>query len=155
MPAAGIRPLRVERPCPTLCRMPHEAPRSTLPAVAVVAADRRVRESVASLLAASGQVRLLGTAGGPDEAVRLAHGADPGVVVVARDMAGNGKGTALLQQLRQEAPTARILVIEWDGPATSFDGPGVDAVLDLADQPSALLEAILAPELPAAVAPAD
>lgn len=135
--------------------MPDEAPRPTLPSVAVVAADRRVRESVASLLAASGQVRLVGTAGGPDDALRLAHSGGLGILVVARDMAGNGKGTALLQQLRREAPSARILVIEWDSPAVTFDGPGIDAVLDLGDQPSALLDAILAHEPSAAAAPAD
>ncbi len=130
-------------PCATLSAMLDEAPRPSLPAVAVIAADRRVRDSLASLLAASGEVRLVGAAGDVAGALRLVDGEEPDVAVVDRDLAnGQSQGT-LLPLLRLHAPAMRLLVIDWDRPAGTPPFAGADDVLDLGEGPSALLDTIL------------
>jgi DNA-binding NarL/FixJ family response regulator len=120
-------------------RTPHALP----PAVAVVAADRRVRESLVSLLTASGAARLVGTAGDAAAAVHLVSAGEADVVIVDRDLANGGSGGTLLPRLRRTAPDVRILVIDWDADPAAGLPPGADRVLDLSDQPAALLEALV------------
>jgi DNA-binding NarL/FixJ family response regulator len=136
--------------------MRNTRPEPRLPAVAIVAADRRVRDSVASLLNASGQVRVIGAAGDADAALRLVDAGDPQVVVLDRGLSNGAAKPSLLTRLRQRMPEARILVIEWDAEGVPAVAEGADAVLDLADQPSALVEAVLStPVRPTSPAAAD
>jgi DNA-binding NarL/FixJ family response regulator len=121
-----------------------------MPGVAVVAADRRVRDSVASLLTASGQVHVLGAAGDAESALRLVDGEEAQVVVLDRGLSNGAAKPSLLARLRDTLPAARILVIEWGGEGAASIPEGADAVLDIGDQPAALLDAILAPSRPAA-----
>jgi len=124
--------------------MSTEARHWTLPAVAVVAADRRIRDSLGSLLTASGEVHLVGSAGDGATALGLVTEGAVDVVVVDRDLANGGSDGTLVPQLRRAAPGARILVIgtEDDGPAAAV--PGADRVLDVANLPSTLLDAVRA-----------
>ena len=129
--------------------MPHEAPRPVLPAVAIVAADRRIRDSLASLLVATGQVRLVGSAGDAQAAVSLAEAGPAEVIVVDPDVANGATVDGLLPRLRRAAPDARIVLIEWEGsPGPADVPPAADAVLDPASHPTALIDAVLTPRRP-------
>lgn len=126
--------------------MSQEAPRPTLPAVAIVAADRRVRDSLASVLDATGRVRLVGSVGDAPAAVRLVEAGHAEVIVVDPSPAGGGTEDGFLPMLRRAAPDARILLIEWGAPGARTRVPAAaDAVLNPAQHPMALIDAVLAP----------
>jgi DNA-binding NarL/FixJ family response regulator len=110
--------------------------------VAVVASDRRVRDSLASVLAATGRVRVLWTAADEPAALAAAAMRRPDVVVL--DARGDGvSGGQLLRTLRDGAPGARILVVEWDGAHDlSFAASVADGVLDVSALPGALFAAL-------------
>lgn len=117
-------------------------PRPPLPGAAVVAADRRVRDSLASLLGATGRVDVVGAAGDAATAVRLAGASQPDIIVVDLQAAELDRAP-LLERLRSQAPAARILVVEWDGRWRLGLPPGADGVLDVHAVPGALLDALL------------
>jgi DNA-binding NarL/FixJ family response regulator len=125
--------------------------------VAVVAADRRVRSALASLLAASDAVTLGGSSGSVREALIVARAQAPDVVVVDdRFSDSDPDGRDALALLRVAAPEARILMLRWPeaGDRMALD-LGVDGVLDATSLlPSALLEAIVSgPVAPGPTAP--
>lgn len=122
--------------------MSTEARHVTLPAVAVVAADRRVRDSLGSLLTASGEVRLVGSAGDVASALGLVTEGAVDVVVVDHDLANGGSDGTLVPQLRRAVPGARILVIDTEGGGSAAVVPGADRVLDVANLPASLLDAV-------------
>jgi DNA-binding NarL/FixJ family response regulator len=120
-------------------------PGPALTEVAVVAADRRIRESLASVLAATGRVEVLWTAADQRTALAWAALRRPAVVVFDARADGMGGGQ-LLQALRDGAPGARILVLEWDGERDMTLAAGVaDGVLDASALPGALFAALGVP----------
>jgi DNA-binding NarL/FixJ family response regulator len=124
---------------------PRSAPRPALTDVAVVAADRRVRESLASVLAATGRVQVVWTAADQRAALACVALRRPTVVVLDARADGSG-GSELLGSLREQAPGARILVVEWDGAGDLSLAAGVaDGVLDASALPGALFAALGVP----------
>ena len=117
------------------------ARRPRLPSVAVVASDRRLRESLSSVLAATGRVDVIGSAADSLAALRLARSGHADVVLVDPILGADGR---LLASLRRRAPAARILLVDWDGPSRSVRAPDVDGVLDATSMPAALFEALAA-----------
>jgi DNA-binding NarL/FixJ family response regulator len=118
------------------------APQSVMTDVAVVAADRRVRDSLASVLAATGRVRVLWTAADGLAALAAVATRRPDVVVFDARSDGIGGGQ-LLRSLRDGAPGARILVVEWDGARDlSVAASAADGVLDVSALPGALFAAL-------------
>jgi len=125
--------------------MQDATPRPALTDVAVVAADRRVRESLASVLAATGRVQVVWTAADQRAALACVALRRPTVVVLDARADGSG-GSELLRSLREQAPGARILVVEWDGAGDlSLAAEAADGVLDASALPGALFAALGVP----------
>ncbi|MCK7594406.1 response regulator [Pseudomarimonas salicorniae] len=81
------------------------------PITLVVADDHRlVRESLVTVLTASGECRVLGQAGNGPEAVREVVAHQPRVAIIDISMPGLN-GIEVVRRLRQEAPATRCLVL--------------------------------------------
>src|SRR3954453_13190948 len=134
-----------DRRPPGSIEMQDATPRPALTDVDVVAADRRVRESLASVRAATGRVQVLWTAADERAALTCVALRRPAVVVFDARAGGLGGGE-LLRSLRQQVPGARILVVEWDGERDLSLAAGVaDGVLDVSALPGALFAALGVP----------
>jgi DNA-binding NarL/FixJ family response regulator len=121
-----------------------------LPGVAIVSADRRVCDGLASLLAAGGQARVLGPVGDGPAALDLVRETDPDAVVVDITVAGHADRAPLLAELRRLAPRTRLLVIAWGGEVDRGLGRGiVDGYVEADGRSPALLEEVLREAPPA------
>jgi len=109
--------------------------------VLLVDPDDRVRESLAGLLGIGRRCLVVGTAGDADSAVRLAAELDPEVVVVDPRLPGDGAAT-LIAHVRQAAPQARVLVLNWS--ETADLSSGADAYTRKTFRPQELIDAVLA-----------
>jgi DNA-binding NarL/FixJ family response regulator len=124
-----------------LSPMPDRARPSTVPAVAVVAADRRVRDGLVSLLTATG-IDILGAAcDGPTALSLVAR--RPDAVVLDPRLVAPGDG-ALVRALRAELPDAPFLVVQWDARVDAGLAQGTDLAVDASALPGALHEALAA-----------
>jgi DNA-binding NarL/FixJ family response regulator len=132
------RPRRGDAPAVTDTALP-----PTPPGVAIVSADRRIRDGLASLVIASGG-RVVGTACEAGEALSLVSVARPATVVVDPHIDQLAALRPLLAGLRARAPGARLLLLAWDGEATlALRVTGADAVVRIDGEPAALAGAIL------------
>ena len=111
----------------------------------VVDADERCRESLRGLLAIGDRCVVIGSAGHPLEAIRLAGIEPPDVVVVDPRLPDIDGGRALIMRLRQLAPSTRILVMGWsDGLEQDGMLTGADAFIRKTFRPRELVEAVVA-----------
>src|SRR5437763_1108147 len=130
--------------------MTDSGPRPQLPGVAIVSGDRRVRDGLASLLAADGRARLLGPAIDGPAALALVRTSAPDAVLVDLTLPLVADPEGLLAELRGLAPHARLLAIAWDGEIARGVGRGVvDGYVRLDDRPAAVLDDILREVTPA------
>lgn len=116
---------------------PRQAPLRVL----LVDPDDCVRESLAGLLGIGQRCLVVGTAGSADTAVRLAAELDPEVVVVDPRVPGDG-AAALIAEVRQAAPRARVLVLNWSD--TADLSSGADAYIRKTFRPQELIDAVVA-----------
>jgi DNA-binding NarL/FixJ family response regulator len=120
-----------------LAAMLQPAQRSLLPGVAVVAADRRVRDSLASVLTATGRVEVVGLAADSAAAIRLAGNRRPEVILVDPVLLAGGGN--LIADLRRQVPRATILLVDWDDRSDPVLPIDADGILDVGRLPGALL----------------
>lgn len=121
--------------------MPEPARPTTVPAVAVVAADRRVRDGLVSLLAATG-IEVMGAAS--DEAAALSLCARrPDAVVLDPRLVAPGDG-ALVRTLKAQLPDTPFLVVQWDSRVDSVFSRDTDVAVDASALPAALHAALAA-----------
>ena len=83
------------------------------PNVVIVDADRRVQASLADLLAVTGEVTVVGRAGGVRAALELVERARPDVVLVDPRLPDVEAGMALVGGLRRAWPDLRIVLTGW------------------------------------------
>ena len=83
----------------------------------------------------------MGSAGTADTALRLAGESAPDVVVVDPRLPGVDAGSALITMLREVAPTARVLVLNWSD--TADDTTGADAYVRKTFRPHELIDAVV------------
>ena len=141
MASLVVRRMQTPRPSGDAGAVLNPAPRPDRPGVAVVAADRRVRDSLASLLAATGRVEILGLAIDSPAALRLSGERRPDVILVDPSLADVDGGT-VVAELRHQVPGATILLVEWDDRSGLVVPRWADGVLDVGSLPGALLAAI-------------
>jgi DNA-binding NarL/FixJ family response regulator len=84
---------------------------------------------------------VVGSAGTADAAVLLAQEAMPDVVVVDPRLPGIDSGAALITRLREVAPTARVLVLDWSD--TADQTSGADAYVRKTFRPHELIDAVV------------
>ena len=106
-----------------------------------MAADRRVRDSLASVLSATGEVDIVGLAADSPAALRLTGARRPELILVDPALTGAGDGT-LVDQLRRQVPRATILLVDWDDRSDRVLPQGADGVLDVGRLPGALIDAL-------------
>lgn len=82
------------------------------PRVAIVDADRRIRQSLADLLRLGG-VDVVGTAGDVREALDLSQRLNPSVLIVDPRLPDIEAGAALLSSLRLARPDLRVILMGW------------------------------------------
>jgi DNA-binding NarL/FixJ family response regulator len=109
--------------------------------VLLVDPDDRVRESLAGLLRIGQRCVVVGSAGTVDAALRLAGESIPDVVVVDPRLPGIDAGSALIAKLREVAPTARVLVLNWSDSADPTSG--ADAYVRKTFRPHELIDAVV------------
>jgi DNA-binding NarL/FixJ family response regulator len=111
----------------------------------VVAHDRRVRASLAGLLALDDQVEVVATAGRAAAALAELEGRRPGAVVVDPRLPDVADGVAFVRDVRTARPEVTVVVIAWSAlPAQLLaDDPRVSVVAadggDLGDRVLAAL----------------
>lgn len=110
--------------------------------VVVVDADDRVRESLTGLLEIGDRIRVVGTAGGLAEALRVIAVERPDVVVLDPRLPDANGTTPLCDRLRAVAPGVRTLVLSWSEDAGSAGRHGADAVTRKTFRPADLIAAI-------------
>jgi DNA-binding NarL/FixJ family response regulator len=109
--------------------------------VLLVDPDDRVRESLAGLLRIGQRCLVVGSAGTAEAALRLAGESAPDVVVVDPRLPGVDAGSALIANLREIAPTARVLVLNWSD--TADRTTGADAYVRKTFRPHELIDAVV------------
>ncbi|HEY8437540.1 MAG TPA: response regulator transcription factor [Candidatus Limnocylindrales bacterium] len=109
--------------------------------VLLVDTDDRVRESLAGLLRIGQRCLVVGTAGTPDEALRLATDTQPEVVVLDPRLPGAEGGAAFIARIRDAAPEARILVLVWSDVAD--EAVGADAYARKTFRSHELIDAVV------------
>jgi DNA-binding NarL/FixJ family response regulator len=100
-----------------------------------------VRESLAGLLRIGQRCLVIGSAGTADAAVRLAQDSTPDVVVIDPRLPGANSGATLITRLREVAPTARVLVLNWSD--TADQSTGADAYVRKTFRPHELIDAVV------------
>ena len=88
---------------------------SNVPRVAIVDADRRVRQSLADLLVLAG-LCVVGAAGDPATAASLLEMGEPTVVLVDPRLPDIDSGEAFLAYLTAHAPRVRVVLMGWSDP---------------------------------------
>ena len=150
MPRRDVRPSPWWLPLGDPRHVPEGFSSPRLPGVAIVSADRRVCDGIASLLAASGEARVLGPVGDRAAAEELLRTTAPDAVVVDLTVARHLEQPGLLAELRRLAPATRLVVIAWDGEMERGVGRGiVDGYVEADGRSPAILEEILRGVLPA------
>lgn len=126
--------------------MPEPLPASDGPLrVMVVDADDRVRESLSGLLAISGQVTVVGSAGHVGQALAIAARARPEVVIVDPRLPEVDGGLAFISRLRLVCPDTCVLAMGWaDDLESAVLETGADGFLRKTFRPTELIDAILA-----------
>jgi DNA-binding NarL/FixJ family response regulator len=123
-----------------------------LPRVLVVDADARTRESLSGLLGIGRRVAVVGSAGDPGGALRLAGEVDPDVVILDPRLPDLERGRMFIGELREALPTCRIVVM--NGAATVPEGWSpidADAYVRKTFRAHDLLDAVLLAGRPPAV----
>lgn len=139
-----VRPSWVVAPVGDPRHVPEGFGSTRLPGVAIVSADRRVCDGIASLLAASGEARVLGPVCDRASAEDLLRTSAPDAVVVDLSVAGHLEQPGLLAEFRRLAPDTRLVVIAWDGERERGVGRGiVDGYVEADGRTPAILEEIL------------
>ena len=126
--------------------MTEPAPMQSAPLrVLVVDPDERIRESLAGLLRIGGRCVVVGSAGGPDDAVALAATIRPEVVLLDPRLPAMDGGRAIIACLREVVPGVRVLVLNL---SESTDGTpraeGADAYIKKTFRPHELIDAVIA-----------
>ena len=121
------------------------APDSPTPLrVVVVDADDRVRESLSRLLCIGDKVAVVGTAGEPEPALEVVAATKPDVVVVDPRVPEGEDGATFIHRLRENAPTARVLVMSASDSAQLGEvASAADGVVRTTFRATELLRAIL------------
>lgn len=96
---------------------------TTAPTVVIVDADRRVRASLADLLAVTGQVRVVGRAADVRTALEVVEREDPSVVLVDPRLPDVEAGMALISGLRRARPELRVVLTGWGDTTGHAIGP--------------------------------
>jgi DNA-binding NarL/FixJ family response regulator len=92
------------------------ASRATAPRVVIVDGDRRVQQSLADLLAVSGEVEVVGRAGDVRAALELVERTTPDVVLIDPRLPDAEAGLALIGGLARAWPRMRIVLTGWTDP---------------------------------------
>jgi DNA-binding NarL/FixJ family response regulator len=125
--------------------MTHPAAEGPIPLrVLVVDPDDRIRESITRLLPIGGRCAVVGSAGGPLEAVALAATLVPDVAVIDSRLADDEGAEGLISRLRATVPGIRVLVLNWSEtvePAASLHG--ADAYIRKTFRPHELIDAVI------------
>jgi CheY-like chemotaxis protein len=106
----------------------------------VVDADRRVRSSLADLLALAEHVEVVGSAGHARAAVDACEAERPDAVVIDPRLPELPEGIAFIRGLRADHPEVRVVVVAWSSSLALLlgDDPGIVVVAadggDLADR---------------------
>lgn len=109
--------------------------------VLLVDPDDRVRESLAGLLCIGQRCLVVGSAGTAAAAVDLAADLDPDIVVLDPRLPDEA-GAALIAHVREVAPGARVLVLNWSD--TADLASGADRYVRKTFRPQELIDAIVA-----------
>jgi DNA-binding NarL/FixJ family response regulator len=113
--------------------------------ILVVDADDCIRESLAGLLRIGGQCAVVGSAGGPDDALALAVAMRPDVVLLDPRLPAMAGGRTIIACLREAAPWVRILVLTGsDGAVDRARADGADAYVRKTFRPHELIDAVVA-----------
>jgi DNA-binding NarL/FixJ family response regulator len=107
--------------------------------------DRRVRDSLAELLALSGEVAVIGRAAGSAEALDLCSDLAPDALVVDPRLPDVDAGLVLLAELRERFPKMAVLVLSWPGGPVEDAAlaAGADGLVPMSDNPSDLVARIV------------
>jgi DNA-binding NarL/FixJ family response regulator len=100
-------------------QIPQEA---TLPRVVIVDADRRVQQSVADLLAVSGEVEVVGRAGDVRAALEEVERTRPDVVLIDPRLPDAEAGLALIGGLARARPDLRLVLTGWSDAEALLNG---------------------------------
>jgi DNA-binding NarL/FixJ family response regulator len=112
--------------------------------VVVVDADDRVRESLSRLLCIGDKLCVVGTAGAPGPGLEVVRATAPDIVVVDPRLPEIDGGLAFIQQVRDIAPTAKVLVMSaGDTPEQTELKASADRVVRKTFRATDLLSAIL------------
>jgi DNA-binding NarL/FixJ family response regulator len=85
------------------------------PRVAIVDADRRVRQSLADLLTLNG-IFVVGTAGEPSSAAALLQAERPGILLVDPRLPDLDAGEAFVSSVSSLDPDVRVVLMGWSDP---------------------------------------
>jgi DNA-binding NarL/FixJ family response regulator len=114
------------------------------PRVAIVDADRRIRQSLADLLRLGG-LDVVGTAGDVREALDLSQRLNPSVFIVDPRLPDIEAGAALLSSLHLARPDLRVIVMGWGANAEyPIETDGVCAFVAKGSAPEEFIAATVA-----------
>jgi DNA-binding NarL/FixJ family response regulator len=120
--------------------MQEQTPRSPVLRAAVVAADRRVRDSLASLLVATGRVELMAAASDWPAVLEATRGQRPDLLIVDPGTTG-GRDRARLDELCRREPGVLVLAVEWERGTLGLT-TGAGGVVDTGSLPAPILEVL-------------
>jgi DNA-binding NarL/FixJ family response regulator len=143
-----MTPLAPDPRQPRQPRQPHR------PSVLIVDPDRRVRQSLAGLIALTDGLRLGGTAAGPGDALALLAADRVDVLIVDLRLPTDGDGLAFVDEVRRRWPGVAIMVMSCDEDlALSSMEHGAVAFVAKSGQPEAIVDLLLGRGAPAGPAP--
>jgi DNA-binding NarL/FixJ family response regulator len=116
--------------------------------ILVVDADDRIRESLAGLLKIGGRCAVVGSAGGPDDAIAKAAAMRPDVVLLDPRLPAMEGGLAIIACLREASPGVRVLAFNWSDAPDSPRSVGADAYIKKTFRPHELIDAVIAAARP-------
>jgi DNA-binding NarL/FixJ family response regulator len=85
------------------------------PRVAIVDADRRVRQSLSDLLSLAG-IAVVGTAGEPAQAAALLQAEHPAILLVDPRLPDLDAGEAFVSAVSSLDPSVRVVLMGWSDP---------------------------------------
>jgi DNA-binding NarL/FixJ family response regulator len=113
--------------------------------VLVVDSDERVRDSLAGLLCIGERCAVVGSAADAEEALAIVATSPLDAVILDPRLAQPDGGRALIAQLRQAAPSVRVIVMSWsDGGEAAALAAGADAFIRKTFRARELVDAVLA-----------